>query len=55
MVNFANGMRLKSILSHEMYVTQTSREVTKLRALIVVLTDCATCACKHRVLVVDVI
>ena len=39
-------MRLKNTLSHEVHVTQTSRGVTKLRALSAVLTGCATCACK---------
>ena len=33
-------------LSHEVHVTQTSRGVTKLRALSAVLTGCATCACR---------
>ena len=50
-----DGMRLKNTLSHEVHVTQTSRGVTKLRAL---------SACSHvvqlarvgvRVLVVDVV
>ena len=39
-------MRLKNTLSHEVHVTQTSRGVTKLRALRAVLTGCATCACR---------
>ena len=39
-------MRLKNTLSHEVHVTQTSRGVTKLRALSAVLTGCATCACR---------
>ena len=39
-------MRLKNTLSHEVRVTQTSRGVTKLRALSAVLTRCATCACR---------
>ena len=32
MDDYADGMRLKNILSHEVHVTQTSRGVTKLRA-----------------------
>ena len=44
--NHADGMRLKNTLSHEVHVTQTSRGVTKLRALSAVLTGCATCACR---------
>ena len=39
-------MRLKNTLSHEVHVTQTSRGVTKLRALSAMLTSCATCACR---------
>ena len=39
-------IRLKNTLSHEVHVTQTSRGVTKLRALSAVLTGCATCACR---------
>ena len=46
MDDYADGMRLKNILSHEVRVTQTSRGVTKLRALSAVLTGCATCACR---------
>ena len=39
-----------------MHVTQTSRGVTKLRALNAMLTSCATCACRCScVLVVDVV
>ena len=58
MDDYADGMRLKDILSHEVRVTQTSRGVTKLCALSAVLTGCATCelACVGvRVLVVDVV
>ena len=33
MDDYADGMRLKNTLSHEVHVTQTSRGVTKLRAL----------------------
>ena len=47
MDDYADGMRLKNILSHEVHVTQTSRGVTKLRAL-------SACA-GVRVLVVDVV
>ena len=36
----ADEVRLKNILSHEVRVTQTSRGVTKLRALRAVLTSC---------------
>ena len=43
MDDYADEMRL---LSHEVHVTQTSRGVTKLRALSAVLTGCATCACR---------
>ena len=39
-------LRLKNTLSHEVRVTQTSRGVTKRRALSAVLTGCATCACR---------
>ena len=46
MDDYADGMRLKNTLSHEVHVTQTSRGVTKLRALSAVLTGCATCACE---------
>ena len=55
MDDYADGMRLKNTLSHEVRVTQTSRGVTKLRAL---------SACSHvvqlarvgvRVLDVDVV
>ena len=46
MDDYADGMRLKNTLSHEVHVTQTSRGVTKLRALSAVLTSCATCACR---------
>ena len=45
MDDYADGMRLKNTLSHEVRVTQTSRGVTKLRAPSAVLTSCATCAC----------
>ena len=56
MDDYADEMRLKNILSHEVHVTQTSRSVTKLCALSAVLTSCATCACSGvRVLVVDVV
>ena len=43
MDDYADEMRLKNTLSHEVHVTQTSRGVTKLRALGAVLTGCATC------------
>ena len=33
MDDYADGVRLKNTLSHEVHVTQTSRGVTKLRAL----------------------
>ena len=33
MNDYANDMKLKNTLSHEVHVTQTSRGVTKLRAL----------------------
>ena len=33
MDDYADGMRLKNTLSHELHVTQTARGVTKLRAL----------------------
>ena len=33
MDDYADGRRLKNTLSHEVHVTQTSRGVTKLRAL----------------------
>ena len=46
MDDYADGMRLKNTLSHEVHVTQTSRGVTKLRAPSAVLTSCATCACR---------
>ena len=46
MDDYADGMRLKNTMSHEVHVTQTSRGVTKLRALSAVLTGCATCACR---------
>ena len=46
MDDYADGMRLKNTLSHEVHVTQTSRGVTKLRAPSAVLTGCATCACR---------
>ena len=38
-------VRLKNTLSHEVHVAQTSRGVTKLRALRAVLTG-AACACR---------
>ena len=44
MDDYADEMRLKNTLSHEVRVTQTS--VTKLRALSAVLAGCATCACR---------
>ena len=46
MDDYADGMRLKNMLSHEVHVTQTSSGVTKLRAQSAVLTGCATCACR---------
>ena len=46
MDDYADDLRLKNTLSHEVHVTQTSRGVTKLRALSAVLTGCATCACR---------
>ena len=46
MDDYADGMGLKNTLRHEVRVTQTSRGVTKLRALSAVLTGCATCACR---------
>ena len=56
MDDYADGMRLKNTLSHEVHVTQTPRGVTKLRALSAVLTGCATFArVGVRVLVVDVV
>ena len=45
-MTYADDMRLKNTLSHEVHVTQTSRGVTKLRAPSAVLTGCATCACR---------
>ena len=45
MDDYADGMRLKNTLSHGGRETQTSRGVTKLRALSAVLTG-ATCACR---------
>ena len=42
----ADEVRLKNTLSHKVHETQTSRGVTKLRALSAVLTGCATCACR---------
>ena len=46
MDDYADEMRLKNILSHEVHVTQTSRGATKLCAPSAVLTGCATCACR---------
>ena len=46
MDDYADEMRLKNTLSHEVRVTQTSRGVTKLRALSAMLTGCAPCACR---------
>ena len=43
---YADGMRLKNTLSHEVRVTLTSQERRRLRALSAVLTGCATCACR---------
>ena len=40
-------MTMRITLSHEVHVTQTSRGVTKLRALNAMLTGCATCACGY--------
>ena len=42
----ADEMRLKNTLSHEVHVTQTSKERRRLRALMCMLTGCATCACQ---------
>ena len=39
-------MRLKNTLSHEVHVTQTSRDVTTTTRSQCMLTGCATCACK---------
>ena len=46
MYDCVDEVRLKNTLSHELRVTQTSRGVTKLRALSAVLTGCATSACR---------
>ena len=54
MDDYADGMRLKNTLSHEVHVTQTPRGVTKLRAL----SACSQVQLAHvgvRVLVVDVV
>ena len=46
MDDYADDMRLKNTLSHEVHVTQTSQVRRRLRALSAVLTGCATCECR---------
>ena len=55
MDDYADGMRLKNTLSHEVHVTQTSRGVTKLRALSACSQVVQLARVGVRVLVVDVV
>ena len=54
MDDYADGMRLKNTLSHEVHVTQTSKGVTKLRALSACSQVVQLARVGVRVLVVDV-
>ena len=55
MDDYADGMRLKNTLSHEVRVTQTSRGVTKLRALSACSQVVKLARVRVLVLVVDVV
>ena len=55
MDDYADDMRLKNTLSHEVHVTQTSRGVTKLRALSACSQVVQLARVGVRVLVVDVV
>ena len=55
MDDYADKMRLKNTLSHEVHVTQTSRGVTKLRALSACSQVVQLARVGVRVLVVDVV
>ena len=55
MDDYADDMRLKNTLSHEVHVTQTSRGVTKLRALSACSQVVHLARVGVRVLVVDVV
>ena len=55
MDDYADGMRLKNTLSRDVHVTQTSRGVTKLRALSVCSQVVQLARVSVRVLVVDVV